>query len=57
MSWASIKGQVLVDLVAKFTKSPIEMEDEEQNLGGKPIGTISLQGSSLWKLYADGAAN
>ena len=42
MSRTSIKGQVLAYLVVEFTKSLIEMEDEEQNLGGKPIGTISL---------------
>ena len=42
MSRTSIKGQVLAYPVVEFTKSLIEMEDEEQNLGGKPIGTISL---------------
>ena len=42
MSQTSIKGQVLAYPVVEFTKSLIEMEDEEQNLGGKPIGTISL---------------
>ncbi|XP_075649724.1 uncharacterized protein LOC142620209 [Castanea sativa] len=57
MPRTSIKGQVLVDLVAEFTESPSEMEDEEQNLGGKPVGTISLQGPLSWKLYVDGAAN
>ena len=52
-----IKGQVLADLVAEFTESLVEMEDEEQNLGRKPIETISLQGPSSWKLYVNGAAN
>ena len=52
-----IKGQVLSDLVAEFTESLVEMEDEEQNLGRKPIETISLQGPSSWKLYVNGAAN
>ena len=33
------------------------MEDEEQNLEGKPVETISLQGPSTWKLYVDGATN
>ena len=52
-----IKGQVLADLVAEFIKSLVEMEDDEQNLGRKPIETISLQGPSSWKLYVNGAAN
>jgi len=43
--------------VAKFIESPIEMEDKEQNLGRRPVETISLQGSLSWKLYVDGAAN
>ena len=57
MSRIFIKGQVLADLVAEFTESLVEMEDEEQNLGRKPIETISLQGPSSWKLYVNGAAN
>ena len=57
MPRTSIKGQVLVNLVAEFTESPVEMEYEEQKLGRKPIETISLQGPSPWKLYVDGAAN
>ena len=57
MPQTSIKGQVLADLVAEFTESLVEMEDKEQNLGGKPVEKISLQGPSTWKLYVDGAAN
>ena len=57
MPWTSIMGQVLADLVENFIKSPIEIEDKEQNFGGKPVETISLQGPSSWKLYVDGAAN
>ena len=44
-------------MVAEFTKSPIEIEDKGQNLGRKPVETISLQGPLTWKLYVDGAAN
>ena len=33
------------------------MEDKGQNLGGKPVETISLQGPLTWKLYVDGAAS
>ena len=28
-----------------------------QNIDGKPVGTISLQEPSFWKVYIDGAAN
>jgi len=48
MPWTSIKGQVFADLVVEFTESPVEMEDEEQNLGKKLVETISLQGPSSW---------
>ena len=54
MPRASIKGQVRADLVIEFTKSLVEIKDEEQNLGEKPVNTISLQGPSTWKLYVDG---
>ena len=43
--------------MVEFTESPIEMEDNEQNLGRIPVETISLQGSSSWKLYVNGVAN
>ena len=33
----SIKGQVLADLVAEFTKSQVEEEDEEYSSGGKQV--------------------
>ena len=38
-----VKGQVLVDLVAEFTKSSLEVEAEKQNIDGKSIGMISQQ--------------
>ena len=49
-----IKRQVLVDLVAEFTESPIEVEDKEHSSRGKQVQAISLQGPSPWKLYVDG---
>ena len=55
MPRASIKGQVRADLVIEFTKSLVEMKDDEQNLGEKPVNTISLQRPSTWKLYVDGS--
>ena len=57
MPQTSIKDQVLANLVAEFTESPVEMEDEEQKLEGKLVEIISLQGPVSWKLYVDGAAN
>ena len=53
----SIKGQVLADLVAEFTESQVEEEDEEYSSGGKQVQVISQQGPSPWKLYVDGVAN
>ena len=57
MSWTSVKGPVLADLIAKFSEPPIEMVAEEQNMGGKSVGTISAQEPLRWKVYVDGAAN
>ena len=42
MPRTSIKGQVLADLVAEFTESPIEVEVEEHRLEGKQVQLISL---------------
>jgi len=42
----SIKGQVLVDLVAKFVESILEEEIEKQNMDVKSIGMVSLQNPS-----------
>ena len=57
MPQTSVKGQVLADLIAEFTKPLIEMVAEEQNMNEKLVGTISTQGPSCWKVYVDGAAN
>ena len=57
MPRTSVKGQVLVDLVAKFTKSPQEEEVESQGTEGKSVGMISLQERLSWRVYVDGAAN
>ena len=37
MPQTSIRRQVLVDLVAEFTESSMEVEDEEQSSGGKQV--------------------
>ena len=43
MPRTSIKGLVLVSLVARFAESPLEKEAENQGMDGKSVGTISLQ--------------
>ena len=57
MPRTSIKGQVLVDLVAEFTEPLLEETSTTQNMNGKSVGTISLQKPSFWKVYVDGVAN
>jgi len=44
MPRTSIKGQVLVDLVAKFAEPLLEEVAKTQDMDGKSVGTISLQG-------------
>ena len=46
MSRTSIKGQVLVDLVAEFAEPSVEAVAEEENMDGKSVGIISTQGTS-----------
>ena len=57
MPYTSVKGQVLTDLVAKFTEMPLEDELEKCNMDEKSIGVISLQERLPWMVYVDGAAN
>ena len=57
MPRTTVKGQVLTDLVAKFTESPIVVGTKEQGFRGEQVSTVSLHGHSPWKLYVDGAAN
>ena len=57
MPQSSVKGQVLADLITKFAEPPMEIVAEEQNMDGKSVGTITVQGPSRWKVYVDGAAN
>ena len=57
MPCTTVKGQVLADLVAKFTESPIVVGAKEQGFRGEQVSTVSLHGHSPWKLYVDGAAN
>ena len=43
MPRTSIKGQVLVDLVAEFAECPEEMSVEKHGMDEKPVGLISAQ--------------
>ena len=52
-----VKGQVLVDLVANFAESPLEVEAKKQGMDGKSVGMISVQDLLSWRVYVDGAAN
>ena len=57
MPRTSVKGQVLVNLVAEFAKTPFEEKGEKQNMDGKSVGMVSLQEPLPWKVHVDGAAN
>ena len=57
MSRTSIKGQVLVDLVAEFAKSSTKEKVEKQDMDGKLVSMVSSQEPSSWKVYVDGASN
>ena len=46
-----VKGLVLAGLVAWFAEFPVEKEAKNQSMGGKSIGTISLQKLLFWKEY------
>ena len=52
-----VKGQVLTNLVTKFTESPLKKEVETQHMDEKLVGTISLQEPLFCKVYVDGATN
>ena len=57
MPRTSIKGQVLVDLVAEFAEPPVEILTEQCVAEGKLVGVISTPKPPCWKVYVDGAAN
>ena len=45
MPRASVKGEVLTDLVAEFTETPFKEKVEEQNMDRKSVGMVSLHGT------------
>ena len=57
MPRTSVKGQVLADLVAEFVECPEEVSRNQDHMDEKPVGLISAQRESIWKVYVDGAAN
>ena len=57
MPRTSIKGQVLTDLVAKFTEPEIEELSLDGNMDEKLVGTISQYCLPTWEVYVDGASN
>ena len=57
MPRTSIKGQVLIDLVAEFAEVPEEMDVENHNMSERSVGVVSVQCPMPCELYVDGAAN
>ena len=57
MPRTSIKGQVLADLVAKFTEPKIEELPSGGNMDEKLVGTISQYCLPTWEVYVDGVSN
>ena len=57
MPCTSIKGQVLADLVAKFTEPPVEGLNPAEGMDGELVGVISQHGLSPWEVYVVGASN
>ena len=57
MPCTSIKGQVLTDLIAKFTKTPVENKSNEHCMDEKSVDQIVVQELLQWKVYVDGVAN
>ena len=57
MPRTSIKGQVLVDLVAEFTEPKIEELPSNGNMDEKLVGTISQYCPLTWEVHVDGASN
>ena len=57
MPCTSIKGQVLADLVAEFSKPQIEKLQSVGNMDEKSVSTISQYRIPTWEVYVDGASN
>ena len=46
-----------MDLVAEFTKPPVEELKLAGNMDGKLVGSISQHGPTPWEVYVDGESN
>ena len=57
MPHTSVKDQVLADLVAEFTETPVENESNEHYMDEKSVGQIAVKEPLQWKVYVDGVAN
>ena len=57
MSRTAIKGQVLTDLVAEFTKHPEAGITKEVESKGMQVIVVAIHECPSWKLYVDKAAN
>ena len=53
----SVKGQVLADLVAEFTKPEVDELLANRNKDEKLVDTISQCCPSTWEVHVDGASN
>ena len=57
MPRTSIKGQVLVDLVAEFTEPLMEGLESAEHMDEKSVGAIYQCRPPTWEVYVDGASN
>ena len=57
MPRASVKCQILTDLVAEFAEGPTENESNKHRMDEKSVGLIVAQEPLQWKVYVDGAVN
>ena len=52
-----VKGQVLVDLVSKFTEPEVDELPTDRNRDEKLVGTISQYCPPTWDVHVNGASN
>ncbi|XP_075640165.1 uncharacterized protein LOC142611898 [Castanea sativa] len=57
MPHTSIKGEVLVNLVAEFAEPSFEESTKGLHMDGKSVGMISCKELPMWKAYVNGVAN
>ena len=57
MPFTSVKGKILVNLVAEFTEPEIKELPPVGNMDEKLVGTISQYRLPTWEVYIDGASN